>query len=58
MDKVKDFLALKLLINFFMNEMNEIKFDESDKLYENYKKREMVLSDFMNDYLLNKRNVL
>ena len=41
-----------------MNEMNEIHFDESDKLYENYKKREMVLSDFMNDFLLNKRNVL
>ena len=45
----------KLLLNLFVN---EIHLDESDKLDKNFKKRENDLSDFMNDFLLNKSNNL
>ena len=55
---MNDFHFLKLLFNIF-NKINlESNFDESDQLYENYKERENILSDFMNDFLLNKRNIL
>ena len=42
----------------FDNFLNEIPLDESEKLCVNYKTREKVLSHFMNDFLLNKRNIL
>ena len=55
MEDIFGYLALKLLFDHIMDEIN---LDESDKLYDDYKKRENILSDFMNDFLLNKRNIL
>ena len=49
------FLLIKLLS--LLKKENQLD-DESERLYEDYKNREDVLSDFMNDFLLNKRNVL
>jgi len=55
MERMNEFIFLNKLLNYFMK-VN--KFDESDQLIEDYKQRENALSDFMNDFLLNKRNIL
>ena len=55
MDNNFGLYALKVLLDIFSK---EISLDESNKLYENYKKRENILSHFMNDFLLDKRNIL
>ena len=54
MDKIDNFYFFKLLLDF----LDDFPLDESDRLYEDYKKREKTLSNFMNDFLLNKRNIL
>ena len=54
MESLNEFYFLNVLFKYFTLH----RLDESVQLYEDYKRREDALSDFMNDFLLNKRNIL